>query len=386
MSRIEEGRCDRTRRRGRGMRTHTLSCPQADLTALRCSDVERKSGPTVSVIVPCYNYGRFLEGCVTSALSQEGVLSKVLVIDDCSLDDSADTGRRLAEREDLVEFRAHDANLGLMATVNEGFEWAQGEHVVVLDADDLLLPGALRRAATVLERHPHVGLVYGRALYAHEGRPLPKPSRRWRSTAVWAGADWLRLRCRASHNCVPMPTAMMRRSVQQAVGIYDLTCNHTHDLNMWLRIAAVADIAHVRAHQAIYRVHEDSLSHRQDGPLERLRERRVCFDAFFASCAEPIAERERLQETVSRALARQALWRASRAVDRGEDERLVEELVEFAFDIHPDAGRLPEWRGLRLRRRIGPGRSLIFPPFLFTGALHRARAHAGWALMGLRGT
>jgi hypothetical protein len=182
-----------------------------------------------------------------------------------------------------------------------------------------------------------------------------------------------------------MPTAVMRRSVQQAVGGYDPACHHAHDTNLWLRIAAVADIAHVRAHQAIYRVHAASLSHSQEGSLAHLRERRVGFDVFFAESAGAIDGRDRLHAMVSRALARQALWRASRAVDRGDDEQTVEDLIDFALDTYTASSSLREWRGLQLRRRIGSGRSLIFFPFLLTGAAHRLRARAGWTLLGLRG-
>ncbi len=342
--------------------------------------------PTVSVIVPCHNYGRFLEGCVASVLAQEGVQTRVLVIDDCSTDDSADIGRRLSGTDDRVEFRSHETNLGVIATVNEGLEWARGDYVVSLDADDLLLPGALRRAATVMALHPDVGMVYGRVLYAHEGRPMPRPSGRWRSTAVWTGADWLKLRCRSGQNCVSMPTVVMRRTIQQTVGGYDPACHFTHDMNLWLRIAAVADIAHVRVHQAIYRVHPGSLSRSQGGSLVQLRERRVGFDQFFAEGADGVDDRDRLHTMASRALARQALWRASRAVDRGENAEIADDFAAFALDTYPGSRHLREWRGLQLRRRFGPGRSLIFLPFLLTGAAHRLRAHAGWKMLELRGT
>lgn len=340
--------------------------------------------PTVSVIVPCYNYGRFLESCVQSALDQQGVAIRVLIIDDCSTDNSAEVAHRLAGRDERVELRVHSANMGFIATFNEGVEWAQGEYVVSLDADDLLLPGALRRATTVMAEHPNVGLVYGRVLYAYEGAPLPQPSRRWRSTAVWTGSDWLEKRCHAAQNCVSMPTAVIRRAVQRTVGGYRPACRYTPDLNLWLRIAAVADIAHLRTHQAIYRVHAASMSHEPSGPLEPLRNRRAGYDSFFAEDSDTDAD-GRLRAMVARTLAREALWRASRMVDRGDDGQLADELVDFALDTYADARSLREWRGLQLRRRIGSGRSMIFFPFLITGAAHHLRARLGWRLLGLRG-
>jgi len=346
--------------------------------------------PTVSVIVPCYNYGHVLDGCVASVLSQQGVDVRVLVIDDRSSDDSAAVGRRVAERDERVEFRHHGENVGLIATANEGLAWAQGEYVVLLSADDLLVPGSLQRATTVMAERPNVGMVYGRPVFAHEGRPLPEPSGRWRRTKVWPGTDWIRLRCRTAHNCISSPEVVVRSSVQRAVGGYDPACRHCSDLNMWLRIAAVSDIAHVRGvPQAIYRVHADSMLRdmlrSQDGPLVDLRERRVAFDSFFAACASQLDAPDGLHAVAARALARQALWRASRAVDRGLDSGLVKELTDFALDVYPDAPRLREWRGLRLRQRIGAGRSLGSVPFVATGAAHRLRHHANWMRLRYRG-
>lgn len=341
----------------------------------------------MSVIVPCYRYGHLLEGCLSSVLSQEGVQVQVLIIDDRSPDDSFEVARAIARREGRVEVRRHDRNLGLIATANEGLRWAEGEHVVLLSADDLLTPGSLHRATEAMRTRPEVGMVYGRALYACEGRPLPQPSGRWRSTAVWRGDDWIGRRCRSAHNCISSPEVVVRTSVQRAVGGYDEACRHTSDLNMWLRIAAISDIAHVRGvPQAIYRVHGDSMLRSQRDPVVELSQRRIAFERFFERCEAQVDGAPRLRHAVARALARQAIWQASRAVDRGESEDSIAALTSFALEVCPQARRLREWRGLTLRRAIGAGRSGRFPPLLATGAAHRLRGHVGrarWRLTGL---
>jgi hypothetical protein len=93
---------------------------------------------------------------------------------------------------------------------------------------------------------------------------------------------------------------------------------------------------------------------------------------------------------LTRGLAREALWQASRAYDRGDARgagaAAVDELVAFALDTYPDARRLREWWGLRLRQRIGAGHSLWFLPFVATGAAHRLRGHANrlrWRVYGI---
>ncbi|MDX6720091.1 MAG: hypothetical protein QOJ63_2345 [Solirubrobacteraceae bacterium] len=336
---------------------------------------------TVGVIVPCYGYADVLEGCVASVVEQQGVDVRVLIIDDCSPDDTPSVARALSRLDARVQRRRHSENLGLIATANEGLEWAaDSDYTVLLSADDLLVPGALQRATSVMDADPSIGMVYGRAPYAYVGRRLPDVSGRWRGTKVWSGQDWIRLRCRAGHNCISSPEVVVRSSVQRVVGGYDPACHHTSDLNMWLRIAAVSDVGFIRGvAQAIYRINPQGMLRSDRGEMVDLRSRQAAFDSFFAGSAQRLDDADALQAMVGRALARQALWRASRAYDRnlveGPRALPVDELVAFAQEVYPGSRRLREWRGLQVRRSIGAGRSLLFVPFIATGAAHRVRGH-----------
>lgn len=347
----------------------------------------------VKVIVPCYRYGEVLEGCVESVLGQAGVDVRVLVIDDCSPDDTPTVASRLAQAEERVEYRRHERNVGLIGTANEGLDWAgDGDYVVLLSADDMLVPGSLLRAVSVMESHPGVGMVYGHAQYFQAGRPLPRFSRNWRGTRTWSGVEWIRLRCRSGYNCISSPEVVVRASVQREAGYYDPACPHASDLNMWLRVAAISDIAYVKgAVQALYQVHPDSMYRSMvggdSGAMADLVERRASFAAFFAGAGVSLAGADRLRSMVGRALARQALWQASRAYDRAEVGVVpVGELIAFALGTCPDARRLREWWGLKLRQRIGAGRSLWFLPFIASGAGHRLRGHVSslrWRARGV---
>ena len=381
-------------------------------TALRASGARAERDPVgtrtplVKVIVPCYNYAEYLPGCVASVLDQAGVEVRVLIVDDCSPDETPAVGRRLAATDARIEFRRHERNLGLIATANEGLEWAaDGDYVVVISADDMLVAGSLQRATSVMEENPEVGLAYGRAVQFASGRPLPDRGRawagsriwsdegwirlplprsdRWRGTKIWSGEDWIRIRCRSGHGCISSPEAVVRTSVQRQVGSYDEAAGHMSEVNMWLRIAAVSDVAYLKGiGQALYRIHTESMSRTMltdaSGPLVEITDRRTAFESFFDGAGKRLPDATALHETVSRTLARQALWRASRFYDQGivgKGGGAAEDLVAFALLAYPRARRLPEWWGMRLRRRIGAGRSLWFPLFPLTGAAHRLRAH-----------
>ncbi|MCW2715306.1 MAG: glycosyl transferase family 2, partial [Frankiales bacterium] len=150
--------------------------------------------PTVSVIVPCYRYGHFLPQCVESVTSQIGVDVQVLIIDDASGDGSADVARGIAAQDDRVHVVVHEVNKGHLTTYDEGFAWADGAFTVLLSADDLLVPGSLARATTLMSAHPEVGFVYGRSVYFVDQPPALRtgPGR----PHVWNGHDWARKRFR----------------------------------------------------------------------------------------------------------------------------------------------------------------------------------------------
>jgi glycosyltransferase involved in cell wall biosynthesis len=354
-----------------GKETVALLDPPAAKIASQCN-----TWPTVDVVIPCYKYAHYLRGCVESVVRQRDVHVRVLVIDDASPDDTAEIGRALAAEYPQVEFRRHITNAGHIATYNEGLiHWSESEYCMLLSADDLLAPGALSRAVRIMERDPKIGMVYGEAIHFFEEHALPKREIRSKGVVRYSGADWIARRCRAAYNVITSPEVVIRSSVQRSVGGYRHELPHSGDLEMWLRIAAVADIAYVRAPQAFYRVHPSSMQRTQfQGQMVDMVERRAAFRSFFQFALNPFAGRHSLEEDAFRALAREALWDACRLYDhdRAELER-VETLVSFAGETWPKAQTLPEFAALRRRQRLGAAFCHHTQLFVVPAALQWAR-------------
>ena len=221
-------------------------------------------GPHVSavdVVVPCYNYGRYLKGCVESIVTQRGVDVRVLIIDDVSPDDTPAIAQEIVTADPRVSYVRNEINLGLIGTANKGImDWVTADYVVLLSADDKLTPGSLARATTLMDARPEVGLTYGMALMMHDdgpelgiGDPLDP------EFAVVPG--WLFLRRMVDYgNAVPSPCAVMRTSVQHRIGGYDPQFRHTSDVDMWMRAAAVGPVGVVNAIQGLYRWHNTNMS------------------------------------------------------------------------------------------------------------------------------
>jgi hypothetical protein len=313
---------------------------------------------TVTVVIPCFNYGRFLRGAIASAVAQDGIDVEIVIVDDCSTDDSLAVARRLAEADPRITVIAQPENRGHVRTFNEGLAAATGDFIVRLDADDLLTPGSLTRAVTLFEQFPEVGLVYGHPRHFVED-DVPAAQLGDVSWTVWRGRDWVARRCARGTNCITTPEAVIRASVVARVGGLNPRLRFAQDMEMWLRVAAVSDVARVNdVDQALHRDHARSMS-----------------------------VNEGLQAQARRALALEALRHASYALDRGRYDRdLEQQLIAFAVETDPGVTSTVSWRTHQLRARIGPRLIRWDPIALLRVARVRARdevAYLQWARMGL---
>ena len=269
------------------------------------------------MIVPCYEYGRFLGECVESVLAQEGVQVRVLVIDDASPDETAEVAARLAARSNRVLFRRHEVNLGHIATYNEGLAWAGGDYILLLDADDVLVPGALLRATRLMDGHPEVVLTYGRPRDTQDpGREVfaMRADSAWR---IFGGLEWIEGVCSTVRNPVSQATAVVRTSAQKVVGGYRPELPHAGDMEMWLRLAAHGSVGFIEADQACYRWHGANMQYRYLG-LSDLRQREACFDMFFAEYERRLAGGRGLRRLAFRHIAVSALRGAVGNLRRGQ--------------------------------------------------------------------
>jgi glycosyltransferase involved in cell wall biosynthesis len=328
---------------------------------------------SVSVVIPCYGYGHFLEAAVSSVLDeQDGVDVRVLIIDDASPDDSAGVARKIAACRPQVEVIVHDVNQGNIATFNEGLlEWADGDYCTLLSADDRATPGSLGRAADLLDAHPSVGMVYGHALWFQDGTQLPKARTAVRGWSIWSGQEWLEQLFRQAENPLTTPEVVVRTSLQRRVGGYDPQLPKAADMELFMKLAVHAQVGFMRGvDQAFYRRHDANMSQGVTALMD-LRQRRAVFEVVLERYGERLVDTDRMSEVVHRQLGHEALWAAGRVYDRGrlreselgrrvlggggrEAEQDVDELLAFAVDCWPDAAGSRIYRTMTSRGRLGP--------------------------------
>ncbi len=308
---------------------------------------------SVDVVVPCYNYGRYLEWCVGTLLSQAEVGVRVLIIDDASEDDTPRVGERLAAGDPRVEFRRHEKNAGHIATFIEGLlGWASAPYSLLISADDGLTPGALARATKLMDARPDIGMAYGVATIItddHGPEPADHPDPEHR---IVTGPQFVE-RCCRSGNPVPTATAVVRTGLQQRLGGYRADLPHAGDLEMWMRFALHGPIGVLHARQGYYRWHGQNMS---AGYYARVlgdqRERVLAFRVLESRLAAAVPEFAIWFTSMRDRLGLEAIWLAADAFDAGDTER-VRECMAFAAEVHSSPRRTSAWRKLQVKRFLG---------------------------------
>lgn len=263
---------------------------------------------SVSVVIPCYNYGCYLRQCVESVLAQE-VDVDVSIIDDGSTDDTEVVGSMLASEDPRVAFERHAENRGHIATYNEGLGRARGTYSLLLSADDMVAPDAMRRAVEVLDSNPDVVLLYGKALEFIDVPP-PIVAASAPDPRIWAGQNFIRECCTEVWNPISTPTALVRTSAQKAVGGYRPSLPHAGDREMWLRLATQGNVAELRGSvQAFYRLHDRNM-HKQwfYDFLVNEREFRTTYETFFRHSSRFVHDSENLERMCMQRVAERGIW------------------------------------------------------------------------------
>ena len=317
---------------------------------------------SVDVFIPCYRYGHFLRECVESVLGQSNVRVRVLIIDDASPDNTAEVATALVSEDPRVGLIRHVENKGHIATYNEGIEWASADYMLLLSADDYLLPGALGRAADLMEAHPEVGFTFGNVIELSDGGNETPTKSRIGATRILEGREFIELS--GVDNLVATCSAVVRTQLQKRLGGYRHELPHAGDMEMWLRFAAHASVGFISACQGVYRQHETNMSatyyiisssgllYTKNGCLADLQQRKSAFDCFSARCNDVLPQYEHLCRRLYRQLSEAAVRRASAAFndDQMEESR---ELSDFALAVCPAIKSSSAWLKLNCKRWMG---------------------------------
>lgn len=191
----------------------------------------------ISVIIPCYNHEKYIQKTIRSVLEQTYPNLEILVADDCSLDDSVAAIREI--KDSRIKTFFFEENHGTVYTLNYLLRKASGDYFATLGSDDYFRPDKLEKQIKVMEENPSLGAVFSWAEiidendvpYSGEGNIMQdifqEPNR--------SQGEWLRYFFETgNHMC--HSSALVRRSAQEAIGLYHSAYRQLHDFDCWLRI------------------------------------------------------------------------------------------------------------------------------------------------------
>jgi glycosyltransferase involved in cell wall biosynthesis len=180
--------------------------------------------PSISLVTPSLNQGRFIRTTIGSVLAQGYPDLDYRVQDGGSTDGTLAVLREFEARVPFVS----EKDRGQADAINRGLSKATGEVLGYLNSDDVLLPGALAAVGEAFAANPELLFVWGRATYLDGAGRIVSPYL-VKPDAVERLAD----------ACfIAQPAAFLRRKVWEEIGPFDESLHHTMDYDYWLRIAA----------------------------------------------------------------------------------------------------------------------------------------------------
>jgi glycosyltransferase involved in cell wall biosynthesis len=229
--------------------------------------IAETGSPLVSMIVVSYNHSQFVRETLESVKAQTYKTTELIIVDDCSSDDSAAIIERwLQENAIDCTFIRHNTNQRICKSLNDALAIATGKYLSMIAADDIWLPDKIARQVEIMESQPDdVGVIYTEAFHidAH-GNLLPE---------MHVAANWQLpppqgqiLDMLLQRNFIPGMTTLVRRSCYDKVGLYDETLPW-EDWDMWMRMARHYSFIYSPIPSAKYRLHEKSYSRSDQGRM-----------------------------------------------------------------------------------------------------------------------
>lgn len=185
-----------------------------------------KNYPLVSVLIPCFNVEKFVEPAVRSIMEQTYKNLEIIVINDCSSDDTAKILRRLVEEDSRIVYIENEENLKLPRTLNKGIALAKGDYIARMDADDISFPQRIMEQISFLLENKSVDLVASNIISIDFNNNIRGYRKQREKVVVFA-----------NHNnfIIPIHPTVIFRKTWILKYMYDPIFSRAEDFELWFR-------------------------------------------------------------------------------------------------------------------------------------------------------
>jgi glycosyltransferase involved in cell wall biosynthesis len=327
----------------------------------------------VSFIVPCYKLAHLLGECVQSILGQTYENFEILIMDDCSPDNTPSVAGSF--RDDRVIHVRNKINLGHLANYNHGISLAKGKYVWLISADDRLHSReVLERYVDLMETNPSVGYTFCPAMRLENGevKELLEYSVFGSEDRVIGGREFLNHLIYA--NTIVSPSAMVRQECYEQFGMFPLNMPWGGDWYLWCLFALHYDVGYFHEPMVCYRRHACSMtSQLMDGHVESCSNEDIELPWIIKQEAEELGYEE-LVKHCRMAIAKEYARTMATARYLGTMQKFSEQDFETSLLAHTSHAGEAKWIRGRTYSAMGD-------IFYWAGDYARAKASYRHALL-----
>lgn len=208
--------------------------------------------PKVSVLIPAYNYGRFLNEAIESVLKQTYPDFEIIIVDNNSTDNTDEVVKPYLS-DARIQYHKNPVNIGMVPNFNKCMDLAKGDYIKFLLADDLFHPELLSKFVAILDQYPNVTIVTSQS----ESFGLESELRVSPFEHLQSGEKIIKESIRnGKGNFIGEPTTVMFRRSNLHLGKFEAEYLSLNDLNLWLRHLTVGDCYFIPEVLSYFRIHE----------------------------------------------------------------------------------------------------------------------------------
>lgn len=212
----------------------------------------------VSVCLASYNSGGYLEAAVKSVVDQTYENWELIIVDDCSTDNTQEVVAGVASRlgDPRIRFVSNPVRLGMVANWNHAVELANGQFIKVLGQDDILKPDCLAVQVAKMQQYPEVTVVTcARQVVGPTGKPI-LVRRCFPHEGIYDGLKTIRRCVLAGVNTIGEPVSVLfRASTLGTRELFEVSILYFLDLDCWLRLLAYGDLYFIAEPKTLFRIH-----------------------------------------------------------------------------------------------------------------------------------
>lgn len=217
--------------------------------------------PTVSVIIPNYNYSRYLEARLESVLGQDYTDMEVIILDDASTDNSLEIINKFASDGRISHIVVNERNTGNpFLQWKRGIQLAEGQYIWIAESDDWAEKDFLSSMVRELDKNQECVLAYSSSIIVDESdRPVKKPPIRGR-TLYFNGRIFIKRYMSLANRIYNASAVVFRKSASDCIDESYTSFKSAGDYYFWSQIIGKGDVAYVRINSNHYRIHADSVT------------------------------------------------------------------------------------------------------------------------------